>query len=152
MEGPDAIALRQFFDSARFRSGVCRGKWRLVKLEFPIALVEVRCPDGRWLGMRFECTGYPHSLPNGVPWDCGAGTRLTDERWPRGQRISPVFNPGWKGGNALYIPCDRESIIGHDQWLQDHPELVWDPSRGLEVYLEGILSVLDSPDFSMKAP
>ena len=151
MEAPDSNALRRFFDGTRFRSGGCRGRWKLHSLNFPYAVVEIRCPDGRWLALRFECTGYPNALPTAMPWHIPTDSALAHRLWPRGAtRISAVFRPDWKNGTALYIPCDRVSIDGHGQWAQDHPEMMWDPVRGLLVYLEAVQATLNSSDFQME--
>ena len=34
----------------------------------------------------------------GTPWDFSAQQQLPGNFWPRGGRVSQVFNPSWKGG------------------------------------------------------
>ena len=62
-------------------------------------------------------------------------------------RVALAFNPGWKGGVCLYLPCDRLSIEGHDQWRSQHPALLWDPEKGLCKYLIIIHELLNSGDY-----
>ncbi len=86
-----------------------------------------------------------------MPWHIKSGSGLTPRLWPRGaKRISAIFNPAWKNGTALYIPCDRVSIEGHSQWALDHPEMMWDPTKGLLVYLEAVHATLNTSDFQME--
>jgi len=58
--------------------------------------------------------------------------------------VSQVFNPNWKGGTCLYLPCDRQSIAGHPHWLVEYPWLIWKPARGIVQYLEAVHEVLQS--------
>ena len=141
---PERLALDAHLAGGRFRSGAARGRWRLIELEWPHAYVEVIDRDGRSICIRFDCTGYPERPPQGTPWDRSTKQQLLAQLWPRGGRVSQVFNPGWKGGIALYIPCDREAIVGHENWYAELPHLIWKPSRGLIQYVEAIYEVLHS--------
>ena len=51
-----------------------------------------------------------------------------------------------RGGTALYIPCDRESIPGHSQWAGEPPLLMWCPARGLLQYIEAVSEILQSSE------
>ena len=75
---------------------------------------------------------------------------LAAERWPRGNggRVSAVFNPSWKGGVALYLPCDRVSLEGHGNWVTEMPSKIWRPSAGIYQYLELVHDLLHSPDYA----
>ncbi|KRB79049.1 DUF7665 family protein [Noviherbaspirillum sp. Root189] len=137
-------ALESDLASGRFKAGAARGRWRLVSLNWPHAFIEVFDRNGHAVCIRFECSGYPGRPPQGTPWDYQAQQQLAAHLWPRGGRVSQVFNPGWKAGAALYIPCDRESIVGHDNWHGEHPHLIWNPSRGLLQYVEAIHEILQS--------
>lgn len=141
-------ALEANLASGRFRAGVARGRWRLVSLDWPYAFVEVFDRVQRAICIRFDCTGYPSQAPQGTPWDYGSQQQLSSHLWPQGGRVSQVFNPGWKNGTALYIPCDRESIVGHDNWHAEHPNLIWNPSRGLLQYVEAIHEILQSHELA----
>jgi hypothetical protein len=150
METPDAASLRLFFEGARFRSGALRGRWQFLGLAFPYAIVAIQCGDGRYVELRFECTGYVQALPTAQVWDSKRDEPMPFAYWPRGEkRINAVFRPDWKAGSSLYIPCDRNAIDGHNDWVHQHPEMVWNPSMGLMIYLEAVHSLLQSSDFTM---
>lgn len=141
-------ALEAHLSSGRFIAGVARGRWRLVALSWPQAFIEVFDREGCAVCIRFECTGYPGCAPQGTPWDNVKQQQLPNNLWPKGGRVSQVFNPGWKNGTSLYLPCDRESIAGHDHWHSEHPHLIWRPSRGLLQYIEAIHEILQSHELS----
>lgn len=141
---PELQALEAHLAHGRFKAGASRGRWRMVNLAWPFAFVEVFDRGGRPTCIRFDCSGYPARPPQGTPWDRSLQQQLQGNLWPRGGRVSQVFNPSWKGGAALYIPCDRESIVGHDNWYSELPHLIWNPVRGLVQYVEAIHEVLQS--------
>ncbi len=145
---PDEQALRADLSSAPFLSGEDRGRWKFHKLEWPYLYVDIIARDGKSFTLRLECSGYPASPPTGTFWDLPAGCRLAFDKWPAGgERIQMAFKPGWKDGNALYIPCDRESIIGHDAWVSQYPQMIWNPTRGITMYLGIVHNLLQSRDY-----
>ena len=75
---------------------------------------------------------------------------LSFDLWPRGQggRVSAVFRTDWKNGTALYLPCDRESRVGHDNWHHEMPSKIWCPDDGIIQYLELIHELLQSRDYA----
>ncbi|SPA36212.1 conserved hypothetical protein [Cupriavidus taiwanensis] len=137
-------ALEAHLASGRFKAGVARGRWQLVALNWPHAFIKVFDRQGRPTCIRFDCTGYPARPPQGTPWDYPAQQQLPAHLWPRGGRVSQVFNPAWQGGAALYIPCDRVSIEGHANWYTELPHLIWNASRGLMHYIEALHEILQS--------
>lgn len=139
-------ALEAHLASGRFRAGAAKGRWNLLELQWPFAFIDVLTRDGRRVVLRFDCMGYPEMAPSATVWDRAARCQLAAASWPRGGRVSQVFNPGWKGGAALYIPCDRESIPGHSQWAGEHPWLMWCPARGLLQYIEAVSEILQSSE------
>jgi len=145
-------ALEGHLKSGRFLSGSLRGRWRLVEFSWPHVLVEVTARDGRRFTLRFDCTGYPDRPPNGTLWDVSRGCVLSPERWPRGGRVSQIFRPEWKSGQALYIPCDRESIDGHPNWYSEYPWLIWKPAVGLVHYVEAVYETLQSHELLTETP
>ena len=148
LQSPDQRMLRLHLESGRFRAGVVAGRWRLVSLEWPHVVIGVNARDGVEYGFRFHCTDYPHTAVTAQPWDIENNTRLPAEKWPTGQdRFSLAFNPGWKGGTCLYLPCDRQSIEGHENWRNEHPALLWDPKKGICKYLGIIHELLNSTDY-----
>ena len=145
---PDEQILRLHLKSGRFRSGVIAGWWRLASLNWPYVVVGIKARDGIEYGFRFHCVDYPHTAVSAQPWDLEKDARLADDQWPTGgDRVCGAFNPGWKDGTCLYLPCDRESIEGHENWRHEHPALLWDPEKGICKYLGIIHELLNSSDY-----
>ncbi|OYX47053.1 MAG: hypothetical protein B7Y90_13880 [Alphaproteobacteria bacterium 32-64-14] len=94
-------------------------------------------------------TGYPQTAPTARLWDTQADAPLPLPRWPTGRsRGQAVFRPDWKGGACLYLPCDRLSFEGHADWRQQHPAEIWQPGRGICLYLEVLHELLNSNDYT----
>ena len=75
------------------------------------------------------------------------GERLESSLWPKGRNfVSNTFNPGWNP-NALYTPCDRAAMAGHDGWKTQFPELWWQPHFKITVYLHFLHRLLNSKDY-----
>ena len=145
---PDERALRLHLESGRFRSGEVAGWWRFVSLSFPYAILAVRARDGIDYGLRFHCSDYPRTAVTAQPWDNERNEPLAPLQWPRGKtRVALAFNPDWKNGSCVYLPCDRLSIEGHDPWRNEHPSLLWDPEKGLCKYLGILHELLNSSDY-----
>lgn len=150
---PDESALTIDLQSGAFALGFHYGRWRLHALKWPHLIIEVaaaqraRSPD--WVALRFDCTGYPQDPPTAQPWDTATNAPLAFPKWPSGKsRVPAVFRPDWKSGTCLYLPCDRESITGHDNWRQEHPDLIWRPAFGLVQYLSAVHELLNSDDYT----
>jgi hypothetical protein len=145
---PDEAALRRDLASGRFLIGAATRRWRLVSVRFPHAMIAVRAMDGSEIALRFECSGYPRVAVTAQPWDVETDRPLARDQWPRGQsRIPLAFNPEWKGGTCLYLPCDRQSIEGHDGWRSQHPALLWEPQKGICKYLGIVHQLLNTSDY-----
>jgi|SRR5579872_6725919 len=147
---PDERALHADLAKANFRLGQVEGRWRLVEIAWPLVLIAVTARDRREFILRFECTGYPQTSPTACPWDPKRSAILAFERWPgsSGGRVGCVFRPKWKDGTALYLPCDRQAIAGHDHWPSEMPSKIWRPSEGIVQYLEIVHELLNCPDYS----
>jgi hypothetical protein len=147
---PDEKALRADVAKPAFRVGAVDKRWRLIDIAWPHVFIGVVAKDGWEYVLRFNCTGFPASPPTAGPWDMERNGVLPPTLWPksRGGRLGAVFNPGWKGGTALYLPCDRESIAGHGQWLTQMPSKIWRPSAGLVQYLELVHELLHCRDYA----
>ena len=65
-----------------------------------------------------------------------------------GGRVSAVFRTDWKNGTALYLPCDRESFAGHENWRHEMPSKIWRPTDGVVQYLELVHELLQSRDYA----
>lgn len=146
---PDQKALQADLAKASFRLGVAEKRWQLLGVSWPYLVIAVTAKDGRAFALRFECSGYPASPPTAGLWDAVRNARLADEDWPksRGGRMGAVFRRDWKNGTALYLPCDRESIVGHDNWRTEMPSKIWRPSVGIVHYLELVHELLNSSDY-----
>ncbi|HTA91570.1 MAG TPA: hypothetical protein VK745_18430 [Polyangiaceae bacterium] len=153
MQTPDERALRADLARAPFLMGEADGRWKLVEILWPHVFVTVKARDHHDYCFRFECSGYPETLPTGAPWDLVTKNWLSAGAWPqsRGGRVSTVFRSGWQGGTALYLPCDRTSIAGHDNWRTELPSKIWRPKEGLVQYLELVHDLLNCSDYTSPA-
>jgi len=146
---PDEQSLRADLASARFLSGEDRNRWQFKKLEWPFVYINVIARDRREYTLRLDCSGFPTTPPTGTFWDPATNSKLSFDKWPQGgERLQLAFKPGWKSGDALYIPCDRESIVGHDCWFAQYPQLIWNPAKGISHYLEVVHELLQSRDYT----
>jgi len=150
MSGPDERAFEADVAKARFRLGQAEKRCRLVNITWPFALISVTAKDGHEYVLRFNCSGYPQSPPTAGPWDTNRDAILAFDLWPRSQggRLGSVFRTEWKGGSALYLPCDRESIAGHDNWRTEMPSKIWNPTTGIVQYLELVHELLNCKDYA----
>jgi hypothetical protein len=147
---PDERAFRGDLAKAGFRLGQAEGRWRLHTVNWPFVTIGVTAKDGHECVLRFNCTGYPQTPPTAGPWDLGRNAILPVDRWPRskGGRVAAVFNTAWKNGTALYLPCDREAIAGHDNWRTEMPSKLWKPTNGIVHYLELVHELLNCRDYT----
>ena len=149
---PDEKALRGDLESGRFLAGEARMRWRLVSVDWPSAQIAVASPDGHEYVLHFDCSGYPQSPPTARLWDSSTNAPLDVAFWPKGGgRIAAVFRSDWKSGVALYLPCDRTAIEGHDNWRAEHPSKIWSPSKGITQYVEIVHELLQSRDYVARA-
>src|SRR5579872_77481 len=120
---PNETMLKAHLEGAPFLDGVDRGKWELMgepdKIDLTWPVIWVRA-DKRLLQvgrvhLRFNTENYPQLAPTACPWDVEKNTPLASALWPKGGQASEVFNPSWNSA-ALYAPCDRVAMQGHDQW------------------------------------
>lgn len=150
MIDPDRRAFEADIAKATFRIGQAEGQWRLIQIEWPFAFIAVTARDGRAYVLRLNCAGYPRIAPTGGPWDMKSNRVLAADLWPRGRggRVATVFRTDWKNGSALYLPCDRESFLGHDHWRGEMPSKIWRPQDGIVQYLELVHELLQSCDYA----
>lgn len=150
---PDEHAFLDEVDGGSFQLAVHLGRWRIVRVSWPVVEVEVaagprpRAPGA--YGFRFDCTGYPQDPPTARLWDPATNAPLPTNRWPGGRsRVPAAFRPDWRQGTCIYLPCDRDSIPGHSNWRSDHPGQIWRPEKGVQLYLEALHELLNSSDYT----
>lgn len=150
---PAERVFRAHLDQGPFQSGVDRGRWRMVSVNWPCAVIAVRAGERdnspSEYAFRFELSNYPASPPSACPWNETNNSILEFNSWPGGQgRIPAAFRPDWKNGSCLYLPCDRYSIEGHNGWISQHPEMIWNPQGDITQYLKIIYDLLNSEDYT----
>ena len=151
---PDTQAFRAHLDEGPFRLGETRGYWRLIAIDWPLADIAVQAARREHAPteyvFRFDLTNYPQAAPTARPWDLERNTSLAPAHWPAGrQRVPKVFNPGWKDGSCLYLPCDRISIEGHHEWPKVFADLIWKPNTSdITLYLGAIHDLLNGSDYT----
>lgn len=151
---PDERVFWAHLEAGSFQSGVDRGRWRLVSLDWPHAVIAVTAAEREGapgeFAFRFELSNYPAQLPTAQPWNAAAKTLLDHAEWPGGiNRVQGAFNPGYKGGTCLYLPCDREALdSGHQAWRNQHPEMIWTATSDITHYLRIIYDLLQSKDYT----
>ena len=149
---PDEGTFRQHVSGGAFLRGQVRGRWRLIRVTWPHAVIAVsaapRAGSPSEYGFRFELTNYPQLLPTAQPWDLEQDGPLPTTRWPTGRsRLAGAFAPHWNS-QALYLPCDRLAIQGHDAWITQHPSMIWKPTGDITQYLAILHDLLNSSDYT----
>lgn len=152
VQTPDERTFREHIKAGAFLRGQVRSRWRLIKIAWPHAVIAVsaapREGSPNEYGFRFELTNYPQTLPTAQPWDLEHDRPLEARRWPSGRsRVAGAFNPGWNA-QALYLPCDRLAIAGHDAWIAQHPSLIWKSTGDITQYLSILHELLNSGDYT----
>jgi hypothetical protein len=154
---PDAAMFQQHINEADFQLGIDNGSWGFLNSDEPLAgwpnvtiwvkaAKKANWPDKYYFS--FELSGYPGQAATACPWNAETNARLDNSLWPRGNRfVSHTFNFGWNA-NALYAPCDRLAMQGHDGWREQFPELWWQPDFTITVYLNFIYHLLNSSDYA----
>lgn len=150
---PAERVFRSHLDKGPFQSGVDRGRWELVSVNWPHSVISVSAAERNTAPskycFRFELNNYPAIAPTAQPWNVAGNGPLHRASWPGGRgRIQHAFNPDWKSGSCLYLPCDRYAIEGHDPWRVQHSEMIWNPKGDITQYLRIIHDLLDSEDYT----
>ncbi len=151
---PDELVFRDHLCGGVFRSGETRGRWRLISVEWPKAVIAVRAAPRESApneyAFLFDPTGYPNQAPTCRLWDADRGVPLPQTDWPAGtpgSRLAHAFNPSWRQ-NAVYLPCDRVALEGHNGWRTQHPSLMWSPSKDITFFLGTLHDLLDSEGYT----
>ncbi|MBL4754465.1 MAG: hypothetical protein JKY52_12835 [Flavobacteriales bacterium] len=152
----DLDLFKEHVKSADFQIGVDSGRWDIDSepgfSEWPHVVIWVQatgkpqCPNR--YHFRFLVDGYSQKAPNALPWDNENDKPLALEEWPNGGvRVNSVFNPSWKP-NALYCPCDRVAMVGHETWKERHPDLWWNSESTITLYLDLLHQLLNSNEYA----
>lgn len=145
---PDEVVLREHLESGPFLSGDSAGRWFLRSIIWPYVTVDIVARNGDIYVLRLQCDGYPQIPPTGTFWNVTDNVQLKASKWPRvGARAGKALRTDWQDGSALYIPCDRKSIAGHDQWNQLYPAWIWNPRVGLVLYINVVWELLNGDDY-----
>jgi hypothetical protein len=151
LEAPDEKIFRAHIAAPVFQLGVETGRWRLVSVAWPNALIAVRaatrenCPGE--FALRFDLTNYPAAAPTATPWDPAADSMLPAHLRPRGSRVGMAFRSDWETGRALYIPCDRIALDGHGNWPNQYRLWTWDAGKDITFYLRLVHRLLNDEDY-----
>jgi hypothetical protein len=151
MSTPDERAFLADLERAPFLLGVAESRWRLLSMKGVIAVIGVTAKDGREYALRFDIGGYPQAAPTARLWDAENDAPLATSKRPRSLRrgrLGAVFRSDWKAGTALYLPCDREAIAGHDGWRVQLPSKIWCPTIGIVHYLEQVHELFHCSDYA----
>jgi hypothetical protein len=151
MSTPDERAFRADLERAPFLLGVAEGRWKLLSMTGVITTISITAKAGREYALRFDVSGYPQTAPTARLWDAETNAPLAVSKWPRsacGGRLGAVFRTDWKAGTALYLPCDREAIQGHDNWHSQMPSKIWRPAVGIIHYLEQVHELFHCADYA----
>lgn len=154
---PDASLFHENIHNVDFLTGADKGMWG-VHDEDPgyanwpavIIWVEAATKAGRpdAYHFKFDLAGYSSVAPTACPWDIHTNSRLESNLWPKGSKfVSNTFNPNWNP-NALYAPCDRIAMAGHNVWQTQFPDLWWQPSFRITIYLQFLHRLLNSSDYA----
>lgn len=142
--------LRSDLQEAGFRLGVDRGRWRLLRCEWPYVFFGVCAVDKHWYCLRLELSNYPQDAPWGCLCDVTTGEVLPVEKRPKSRDsdnsgiVSAVFR---SGHSEIYAPCDRRALVRHDEWPKKYPHKVWGIDKTVIFYLEQIHDALNSSDY-----
>jgi hypothetical protein len=154
---PDNAMFDLHMKQADFQIGIDEGMWGIANenscySEWPYIYIWIKAKEKpnspeRYF-FRFDLSNYPSSAPTACPWDFEGKCRLESNKWPRGSRfVSNTFNPTWNQ-TALYAPCDRIAMAGHEGWKDQFPELWWQASFKITVYLNFLFRLLNSSDYA----
>jgi len=154
MMKPDQQLFACHLMEAPFLAGVDSGKWGLhgesAEIIWPTPIIWIEAdkrfvPSGR-IYLKVNMENYSAVGPTACPWDVGKNAGLENSLWPKGPgNISAVFNPGWKN-YALYAPCDRIAMEGHEAWKAQFPRWWWQSTFTFVTYLEFVHRCLNPND------
>lgn len=148
---PDRRAFTADANAPSFKAGVVRNDWTIDSVSWPIVQITIaaapreRGPDG--FTLRCDFTNYPADAPTATPWDVTHDAVLTESQRPKGEDVGMVFRSNWEEGRALYAGYDRVALVGHPNWVTEHPTTTWTSDRDLTWWISRIWDLLNSDDY-----
>ncbi|MCW3122609.1 MAG: hypothetical protein JWQ38_2101 [Flavipsychrobacter sp.] len=156
---PDLSAFIRDVEKVDFQTGITEGSWGIEDdhpqyPSWPIVFIWIKAspkenhPNKFYL--RFNLEGYPSTAPTACLWDMQLNTQLHESKRPRGDRyVSAVFHSGMTLGNALYLPCDRVAMVGHEStWRDSQSNLWWKSTFTIIKYVGYVHFLLTSADYA----
>ena len=154
----DRLLFEMHISEGEFQSGVDKGYWGIhpntleLKEHWPKVIIWVQAAYKESGKERyylcFDLAGYSAVAPTACPWDVELNKPLKPDLWPKGGTlVDSVFKHSWRL-DALYIPCDRVAIPGHDGWRTQYPNLWWQPHFKIDRYLNHIHLILNSSEYA----
>jgi hypothetical protein len=147
---PDEKLFFEHLDNIEFQLGVQDLNWGIYNenKEWPYKVLWIKSKiminTCERIDLLFDLDKYPSEAPTSCPWDIQKDTKLIDSEWPKGnQSINTAFNPKWKSGVALYIPCDRVATNIHGNWKEDYPDIWWTPDKTITHYIKTVYRLLN---------
>lgn len=150
---PSEKLFNDHIRTASFLLGLEDGYWDLLDDEsnWPHRFMWVKnsfsTDNDRRIYLFFDLENYPGQAPTSMPWDINYNKLLDYNNWPKGNdAITKAFTPNWSKGhdNALYIPCDRKAMAGHEQpWQQQYPNVWWTSDKTIVHYLRTVYNLLN---------
>lgn len=157
---PDQSLFTKHLGEAPFQSGSDSGHWGIANahsnIAWPNAILWVVAdpqivPAGK-LFLKFDLQGYPEAAPTSFPWDIEKSTRLENDRYPKlTGTFAKVFRVDWMEGKALYAPCDRLAMPGHETWQGQFPFWWWQPHFTIVNYLKFVRLCLNPIQYEYAA-
>jgi hypothetical protein len=157
---PDQSLFLAHLEGARFQSGVDAGKWGLfgapAAIIWPHPILWVAADAALFapaqMFLRFTVDSYPTLAPTACPWSVQTNTKLADILYPKiPGKLNRVFRTDWNAGTALYAPCDRTAMAGHEQWKQIHPYWWWTAEFTVVNYLSFVHFCLNPKRYETEA-
>ena len=147
---PDEKIFSDHLGNVDFQLGLENYDWGIDEIErdWPNKIIwiksHIKINGTEKIYLFFNLENYPEQAPTSYPWDILKDTKLIASEWPKGNpSINSAFNAGWKSGSALYIPCDRIAMQGHENWKQNHPDIWWTSDKTITHYLKTVFRLLN---------
>jgi hypothetical protein len=132
---------------ASFLRGAARGRWKVVRFQFPELFIEVAAVDPQGnatsYSFRFLLDGYPNLAPDVRCWDIQANTVLPPPARPQAPHPQRTLEAFKEWGHGVYRPWDRHGAT-HNNWAYTHPDLAWHSERDLTFILEDLYELLNA--------